>query len=614
MPRPPVEQRIDSIASGDQLIRYAVAAQLSLLADVPDRVVAKAAKISDLSAKLGHGHREFNFQDLRRLDQALIALSPRNPARPYLQHTGGLRSLGARVRGLHISEVLAEAPAEWTDEWVFDPRPPRTEFELLGQASALLSMFVTASQAGIRQADVQETFARPTQEITKRLIMLGGSPPTSRNIDALIVLGGLARYSYKRVSETLETAIKSSPLGFRAWRAVSKLIRIERDVHSSIEGQLKDWVPSLLQSAQRLRATSLYPARSLDLEVAANMPLDWSPDAVRDFLYTRAMAKEVSLRERGTAAHIMWSRALDSGTKTDLAQTKKLLRADIIEGFKKSPRKDVADGEAWLAATLEVVMDNEVQVCDEFPDIDKGWQRAALKNLAAIKESALPEHLKSATYQLAQHALFQNSGVERRRAVDTLQAAGLLDPVTRAFANIISESDQTWLRIRAIFALGFMQDPSQRVQQALIDACQRSYEMVLEKDEGVEPSVAAELHASLFAVGDCFGAPGYDEEARHVRGELEHILSDLVGSRTAPPNLHLVARATGYLLTVTAQRSDGSQPDLSKVLLADLRKHKDPVTQRLSDWALSFRFAEDRPGELNAMFLAPLAATGKSRA
>jgi hypothetical protein len=201
--------------------------------------------------------------------------------------------------------------------------------------------------------------------------------------------------------------------------------------------------------------------------------------------------------------------------------------------------------------------------------------------------------------------------VERRRAVDTLQAAGLLDPVTRAFANIISESDQAWLRIRAIFALGFMQDPSQRVQQALIDACQRTYETVLDKGDAVPPSAAAELHASLFAVGDCFGAPGYHEEAKHVRGELEDILTDLVTETTAAPELHLVARATGYLLTVTAQPTDGSKPDLSKDLLEALREHKDPVTQRLSDWALTFRFPEG--GEVNPMCLAPLAAAGKSR-
>lgn len=472
--RQPVEQRINSIGSADELIRYAVAAQLSRLSeDIPHGAVAEAAGMSQssLSNKLtgvqsDGTERTFDYQQLRALDQAFTALSPRS-ARPRLQHVGGLRSLGARVRSLDISEVLADAPAEWTDEWVRDDAPPRTEFELLGQASALLNTFMTASRAGRRELEVQAAFADPTKWTAQRLIMLGGSPPTSRNVDALIVLGGLTRYSFRRVSQILERAIRDSPLGFRAWRAVSKLVRIKREPDSEIDRELRRWVPRLLKDAEELRPKSLYPGRSLDLEVAANVPQEWAPAEIRDFLYARARSQKVTPRERGTAAHVMWTRAVEQNDAHYLDETRQLLHR-VIAQFLKRPRADVTAGERWVATTLETVMEQGIQVCDHFPDIGEEWQQVAQSHLSAISASPLPRHLTSATQFLAEHAIFQNSGVERRRAIDTLQAAGLLDVVTRAFADIIKDSDQTWLRIRAIFALGFLQDPSQLVQQTLV--------------------------------------------------------------------------------------------------------------------------------------------------
>ena len=53
------------------------------------------------------------------------------------------------------------------------------------------------------------------------------------------------------------------------------------------------------------------------------------------------------------------------------------------------------------------------------------------------------------------------------------------------------------------------------------------------------------------------------------------------------------ARAAAYLLTVTAQPRVNGHKDLSEELLEKLSRHADPVTARLSRWALSFRFAPD---------------------
>lgn len=103
------------------------------------------------------------------------------------------------------------------------------------------------------------------------------------------------------------------------------------------------------------------------------------------------------------------------------------------------------------------------------------------------------------------------------------------------------------------------------------------------------------MHASLFAVGDCFSVSGAEARARSARDRLRPILEDLA-SMTDDPRatiLRCAARAAAYLLTVTAQPSVDGRKDLSQELLEKLSRHPDPVTARLSQWALSFRFAPD---------------------
>jgi hypothetical protein len=105
-----------------------------------------------------------------------------------------------------------------------------------------------------------------------------------------------------------------------------------------------------------------------------------------------------------------------------------------------------------------------------------------------------------------------------------------------------------------------------------------------------------EMHASLFAIGDCFGVAGAEERARRARGRLRPILEDLANMTEGPRTLILrrPARAAAYLLTVTAQpREIAGEKDLSQELLEKLGHHPDPVTAKLSNWALSFRFAPD---------------------
>lgn len=587
MPKP-AEQLIRSIGGPDDVIRYAVSAQVSQLPEgTTNAWVANAIKISptEFSRKLSpNSDSTFTVEELRRLDQIFVAAAGNRPPSALI-HVGGTRSLAARVRPLDVNTTLAVSPAEWTPDWLADDTPPRTEFELLGQASALLAAFMTPSRAS---KDTLLRYNRPTRDIARRLILLGGSPPTSRNIDALILLGGLANYAFPLITENLEHAIRTTPLGFRAWRAVSKLVRTKRPAGDETTRALKAWVFELLTRAESLRANSLYPARSLDLEVAVNIPPDWSledDDWVENVLYERTQNPAASLRERGTAMHAIWQRALH-GSAAKRQRVKDLLQRIIAERGVE-PRSEVAAGERWVATTVRQAVDGESPVCDDLPEIDEDWYRAVHRALKGVERSSIPDHLKAGTAKLVEHALLQNAGAERRRAVDTLQTGGYVEPVTRVLASIIADSPETWLRIRALFSLGFLKHPSLLVQQALVDACVAAHKRLADNPN---PSTINELHTALFAVGDCFGTS--PEVAGEVRVLLEPLLRELVKDTSDDPDRALIPRAVGYLLTVTAQPRTGSTPDLSEELLTDLSHHRDSRTAQLSTWALNFRFAD----------------------
>ena len=111
------------------------------------------------------------------------------------------------------------------------------------------------------------------------------------------------------------------------------------------------------------------------------------------------------------------------------------------------------------------------------------------------------------------------------------------------------------------------------------------------------------MHASLFAVGDCFGVAGAEERAKSARERLRPVLTGLAEAEGDRAKfLRRPARAAAYLLTVTAQPG-GDKKDLSQELLEKLSHHPDPVTAKLSKWALSFRFAPD--GTIRPLLDAP---------
>jgi hypothetical protein len=598
-----IQQDVTDISSADQLLRFALAGQLEPLLQrgLTQGRIAIGAGFGTTSRNAGpHLSRALgsgpNADQLHGLDEVIGMLNP------DLDGTGSLSSLALRLSSDRHDKVsgtslVARVPPSWTRKILADP--PADEVGVLMQASALMSEFMAAGKMGMRDVTdgIRTRYHREMELLVRRLILISVAPPTSRNYDAQILLGMLASYAFGPMRDRLDSQLRHSPMSFRVWRAITKLVTLSESGEHA--GALERWVRQLITDSAELRQFSLYAGRSLDLELAITVPAAWSPpggedDWVGDALLARAKNAEATIRERGTAALGLWQRALGEGRPVR-DQVQDALRDLIVEFRDPDSRPDAAAGLRWLAATLEHVIDKQVAVCNEWPDIDESWFRHVQAAAAELDGRQIPAHLLTGTSNLFRHMILQNAGVHRREAIETLVTSGLAEPVARALGTLLrTEQNEAWLRIRAEFALGFLQRHDASVETDLAHACEHAYANLRRgeaRPEGPPRSHVTEMHASLFAVGDCFGVAGAEEHARNARERLRPILTDLA---TAEGNrarmLRRPARAAAYLLTVTAQPSVEGRKDLSQELLERLSHSPDPVAAKLCRWALSFRF------------------------
>jgi hypothetical protein len=599
-----IRQDVSDISSADELIRFAAAGQLAQLLrhrrDLSHAKVAYGAGLgqvpkdagSVLSTALKHG---FTAPQLVKLDEVIGALTA------DLSHTGGLCSLAMRLSGEGRDEIkgsmTAHVPPSWTRRILKEP--PHDEHGVLIQASALLSAFQAADRvdpAGRSIGDVRERYRAELEPLMRRLILISVGPPTSRNVDAQVLLGSLASYAFEPMKQRLEHELRFNPLGFRVWPAITKLVKLSPP-DGEYTAALRSWVKQLIRDSEDLRKTSLYAGRSLDLELAIVIPGAWSPpgaDWAGTALLTRARNGEATLRERGTAALGLWQRAVRE-QRPDIAGTEADLRQLIAEFREPGTRPDIASGLRWVAATLEDLITRRVAVCNEWPDIDEPWFQHVTSAANDLDDSEIPEHLRAGAKNLLQHMILQNAGVYRRQAIETVVTSGWNEPVANCLGRLLrSEQQEAWVRIRALFALGFLQSPSYSVEADLTSACQHAYRKLNTAAGKPVRADITEMHTALFAVGDCFGVPGAEERALTARDALSDVLVGLAEAEE-PQALMLrrAARAVAYLLTVTAQPQRGGVKDLSQELLERFSCHPDSVTAQLAKWALSCRFADD---------------------
>jgi hypothetical protein len=592
-----IEHTIDDISAVEDLIRYVVAAQLSRL-DALDISQATVAKIMSISPQnLSHmlaGRQKFPIPTLHYLDKGSVALAPQ------LDHTAAVAQFGVRMRDLIDRESLvALVPPSY-----FIGTSARSEDELhvMAQAADILDKFMTVEKASRSIAGIRNHYARQIKEIAERLILISGAPPTPRNVEAQILLGSLAKYAFDIIIDQLEDSLRHSPLGFRVWRALTKMVLLsqaEQDGNArQLGAQLQPRLASLLAEANEMRKNSLYPGRSLDLELATAVPLRWlRPNtSVTRVLSQRAMSQAATLRERATAAHGLWQRAMHAGRVDHPDEARRM--SGLIAHFRdaQQERPDIANGLEWAATTLDYVFQQRVAVCNDWHTVkvDQPWFDAVQDSARLLDQEDIPSWVRSGTRKLFEHILLQNAGVERRKAIDTVAAGGYVEPVARALSRVLRDSRaESWLRIRAIFALGFLQHRSATTVRSLTSACREACQAVLSADDPTT-SLINELHTALFAIGDGFGAVGAEDDARIVRDTLSKELQRLVDNqRLQDQRMYPVARALVYLLTFTAQpRGRSDQEDLSQQLIKALESHSDHVTRDFSTWALRYRFSD----------------------
>jgi hypothetical protein len=607
-----VRQDVTDISSADQLLRYALAGQLEhLRRPFTQGKIAQGAglgsNVRNAGAVLTRALREGpTAQQLRGLDEIIGTLDPN------LQGAGGLSSLALRLSAerrdkINSSHLAVRVPPSWTTRILAEP--PADEIGVLLQASGLLSEFMAAGQMGLFEVEsIRDRHEKELELLVRRLILIGVSPPTASNYDAQVLLGMLASYAFEPLRDRLDAQLRWSPMSFRVWRAVTQLVKLsthsehKRSTRGDHNAALKDWVQRLVSDSRALRNDSLYPGLSLDLELAISIPPDWSPpgdDWVRDALLARATDPYATTRERGTAAMGLWERAIRENQPSRLKATENELRR-LIENFRDpGARPDAAAGLHWVAATLEHVIDLRVPVCNEWPDIGEPWFAHVMEAADRLDHTGIPDHLRDGTKSLFRHMILQNASVHCREAIETVVTSGWSAPIAQALGHLLrNEQEEAWLRTRAEFALSSLQRRDATVESDLTKACEHAWEnLQLDRhpaDYAPPRSHISEMHASLFAVGDCFGLAEDRERARVARERLRPILTQLASAEGDRAEiLRRPARAAAYLLTVTAQPSYDGKPDLSQELLEKLSQHSDHMTAKLSRWVLSFRFAAD---------------------
>ena len=127
-----------------------------------------------------------------------------------------------------ISDLTAHVPPSWTRKILASPASG--EIDVLIQASALLSEFMAHLQDGSCRHHGQVRYGEEMiRGLASRLMLISVGPPGSRNYDAQTLLGLLASYAFDQVSDSLERKLRDSPMSWRIWRAITKLVILSRD-------------------------------------------------------------------------------------------------------------------------------------------------------------------------------------------------------------------------------------------------------------------------------------------------------------------------------------------------------------------------------------------------
>ena len=120
---------------------------------------------------------------------------------------------------------------------------------------------------------------------------------------------------------------------------------------------------------------------------------------------------------------------------------------------------------------------NQVAVCNDWPELTNPGSGTFRRRRTSSTDGQIPPHLLTGTKNLFRHMILQNAGVLPPRGDRDGGHQRLGRPVARALGSLLrAEQDEAWLRIRAEFALGFLQRHDATVETDLTDACEHAYE------------------------------------------------------------------------------------------------------------------------------------------
>ena len=192
---------------------------------------------------------------------------------PDLDGTGGLSSLALRLAAerrdkVKGSSLTARVPPSWTRKILTDRARRRDRGPDPGVGAAV--GVHGRGQDGCSDSIIRDRYRDEMDLLVRRLILISVAPPTSRNYDAQMLLGMLASYAFELMRDRLEFELRYSPLGFRVWRAITKLVMLGAGGEHA--EALRAWVRRLIRDSEELRTCSLNASSSLDLELAISRP------------------------------------------------------------------------------------------------------------------------------------------------------------------------------------------------------------------------------------------------------------------------------------------------------------------------------------------------------
>jgi hypothetical protein len=377
---------------------------------------------------------------------------------------------------------------------------------------------------------------------------------------------------------------------------VTSVVRVldQDPEHRTRPEDVVEWVKDQVDEAEARRVRSLFPARSLDLELCIAIPPQWSPPGDRDWvdaaLRRRVVNEAATMRERGTAAHGLWRRALRMDDRDYRDQTEGFLRSLVGQLREEAGRDAGLTGLSWVAETVESNLNRGTAVSGQWPAAGQQYVdrvRAALADLSD-DPNYLPPSIREGTKTLVEHALLQNAGVMRRHALDALAVGGWGEAVRPVFSRILNDPDaDSWLKCRALFAVSFVQDRSRKMINQIERSCKQAEHALtraMSEQVAVPRAAVSEMHAALFAAGDCFGVAGGESGAKRLRNSLDTMLDRLLKLSDVPnADLHPVGRAAAYFLAMTLQSGDA---EAREKLTRYRDDHCDRAVRELCSWAL----------------------------